>query len=346
MNQKKTDAAPPAADRWAIAFYALVATGIVVSALTELEKYLPALEQLCGGAGGGCATVRNSRFSSFMGVPLGYWGIASYIAWAGLFRLMRPAAGLFGAAVLGAEAYFAYLQFFVIRAICILCMTQFAVVVALNVLLFFIAYPAKRRAQWRLAAVPLVALAFLAFYLPMKADARQEAAKAESITSWGDPKSAYRLEVFTDYECGHCATFEPVMQKIMRNYPETYIIFRDFIIPSHTYSPMAVAYAGSVAYFQGRDMYLKTRFELFEKQDSLFETLKEKLPSMKKDKKMEDAVNGKIRLDRERAAALGVQGTPTLALVKNGEVVKIFGGFTPFEKIEPELDRFVGRPVR
>ncbi|MBI5178032.1 MAG: thioredoxin domain-containing protein [Nitrospinae bacterium] len=346
MNQQKTDAPRQTRDRGAIAFYILAAIGVVVCVLTELEKYLPAVEQLCGGAGGGCATVRESRFSSLFGIPLGYWGIAAYIAWAGLFRLARPWAGMFGAVLLGAELYFVYLQFYVIKAICILCMTQFAVVLILNLLLFAIAYPQKGRARWRLAAVPLMALAFLAFYLPLKAQARDEAASATSITSWGDPKSEYRIEIFTDYQCSHCKHYEPVVQKIMRDYPQTYIIFHDYIIPTNALSPMAVAYAGSVAYYQGREMYIKTRFELFEKQDDLFETLKEKLPSMKKDKVMEAAVNEKIRLDRERADALGIKGTPTTVLVKNGEAVKTIGGVYPYEKVKEEIDRFLGLPVR
>ena len=349
MNEKKVDTSGTrsmSGDRVAIAFHALAVAGIIVCILTELEKYVPAIEAICGGSGGGCSAVRASAYSSLFGVPLGYWGIASYLGWIFLYRASRQWAGIFGAALLGAEFYFVYLQFSVIRAICILCMAQFAVVLALNVLLFFTAYPAPQRSRWRLAAVGLAVLSFLAFYAPMKVQAQNAAAKAESITSWGDPKSEYHIEIFTDYQCSHCKAYEAVVEKIIQDYPEIYIIFRDHIIPSNALSPMAVAYANSVAYYQGREMYLKTRFELFDKQADMFNVLKEKLPSMKQDKVEEAAVNEKVRLDRERADNVGVKGTPTTILVKNGEVVKFISGFVPYDKIKPDLDSFTGHQKR
>jgi hypothetical protein len=53
-----------------------------------------------------------------------------------------------------------------------------------------------------------------------------------------------------------------------------------------------------------------------------------------------------VRIDRERADAVGVKGTPTTVLIHNGKVEKILAGYLPYEKVKPELDRFSGRPVR
>jgi uncharacterized membrane protein len=330
-------------DKSALAFYALTIAGIIVCALTELEKLFPAIESICGGPNSGCSTVRHTSYSSLFGVSLGILGIGSYLFWIGVYRYSRLWAALYGGILLGAEIYFVYLQNSVIHAICILCMTQFTIVLLINILLFMTAYPARKGLAYRLAFIALAAVSFAAFYMPEMARAQKEIAGATSITSWGDPKSQYRLEIFTDYECGHCKTFEPTVEKIIKDYPEIYIIFRDFIIPGHKLSPLATAYAGSVAYYQGQEMYMKTRMELFEKQEHLFEVLKMRLPMMREDKVMEAAVDAKLKLDRDRADIVKVQGTPTSVLLKNGETIKVISGGVLYETIKPDLDKLVGR---
>jgi uncharacterized membrane protein len=330
-------------DKPALAFYSLLVAGVVVCALTELEKMLPSLEAMCGGPSGGCATVRKSTFSTLFGIPLGYLGIVAYIVWGTIYRFSRQWAALFGGILLGAEIYFVYLQFSVIHAICVLCMTQFTIVFLLNLLLFFTAYNRGKQTAWRLAFILLAVILFAAFYFPAKTEAKNAAATATSITSWGDPKSDLRMEIFTDYECGHCRTFEAVVERVIKEYPEIYIIFRDYIIQGHKLSPMAAAYAGSVAFYQGREAYLKTRFELFDKQDALFDLLKMRLPMMSNDKDMEAAVDAKIKADMARAADFNVQGTPTTALIKKGETWKVLSGAASYEIVKAELDKFVGR---
>lgn len=326
-----------------MAFYILSILGIIVCILTELEKVMPSIEAICGGPNSGCSTVRNSSYSSIFGIPLGILGIGSYIVWVGLHRYARLWASLYGGVLLGAEIYFVYLQNSVIHAICILCMTQFTIVLVINVLLFVTAYPARKGAAWRLAFIALASLSFAAFYMPEKARAQQEAAGANSITSHGNFKSPYHMEIFTDYECSHCKNFEPTVEKIIKDYPEIYILFRDFIIPGHKLSPMATAYADSVAYYQGQEEYLKIRMELFEKQEHLFDLLKMRLPMMREDKVMETAVDAKIKKDRDRAEEFKVQGTPTTALVKNGVTVKVLGGAVAYDVIKPDLDKLTGR---
>lgn len=328
------------------AFYALAVIGFAVCGLTELEKFVPAVQQMCGGAGSGCETVQASPYSSFLGVSLGIWGMLSYAAWAVVYWRDPSLAGLMGGALMGAELFFGWLQLYVIHAICILCMAQFTVVAVANLLLFFTAAPAEKRNRWRMGYVALALAVFAALYVPAKARADQAAAAVESITSWGNPQSKYRMEFFSDYQCPWCKTNEEIERKVMQSYPEIHIVFRDYLISSHAYSPMAVAYAGSVAYFQGKDMYLKTRTELFENQDKIFEYLKGKLPSMRQDKAMEEVVNAKLKADRARADALAINGTPAVALVKDGQVVKVLRGFTPWDKLKYDLDRLTDRPVR
>ncbi len=330
-----------------LAFYVLIAAGVIVCALTELEKHLPAVAAICGGPGSGCETVRASRYSSLFGVSLGYWGLASYMALAGLYWRNAAWAGLFAGVMAGAEFYFAYLQISVIQAICILCMIQFAIVMLLGVLLFATAFPPALRGRYRAAMLALAAATFAVFLVPLKVQAAGPImGRAESITSTGNPASPYRIEFFSDYQCHFCKQNELIERQIMKEYPEVFLIFRDYIIQSHPYSPMAVAYANSVAYYQGKDAYLKTRSEIFDNQEKILDYLKGKLPSMKQDKTMEEAVNGKLSNDLGRAGELQIQGTPSMALIKNGEVFRILRGYLPYDKLKPELDEFVGRKAK
>lgn len=91
----------------------------------------------------GCSIVAASPYSIFLGVPLASWGVLFYF---GLFVLsatmlmvkVRLLSHLFvlGTAIgFAFSAYFVYLQFFVIGAVCIYCMTS----AALSTLLFLFA---------------------------------------------------------------------------------------------------------------------------------------------------------------------------------------------------------------
>lgn len=329
------------------AFYALIAAGVIVCALTELEKYLPTVAAICGGPGSGCETVRSSRFSSLFGVSLGYWGLASYVALVALYWRNAAWAGLFAGIMAGAEFYFVYLQISVIQAICILCMIQFAIVMLLGVLLFVTAFAPARRWRYRAAMLGLAAVTCTVLLVPLKVQAAGPImGRAESFTVTGDPASPYRLEIFSDYQCHYCKENELIERQILKDYPEVFLIFHDYIIQSHPYSPMAVAYANSVAYHQGKEAYLKTRSEIFDNQEKILDYLKSKLPSMNQDKVMEDAVNAKLGNDLARAGELKITGTPSMALVKNGEVFRVLRGYLPYDKIKPELDEFVGRKAK
>ena len=323
-------------DKQTTLFYLLIGAGIVVCILTELEKISPMVRALCGGDSSGCVEVGNSPYSSLLGVPLGYWGILSYITWAVIYRYRREWAGLFGAIVLGAELFFVYIMIYVIQTVCNLCAAQFVVVALLNLLLFFTAYPEKRRNAFRAASLPLALVAFMALYLP--AQALKTNIEFESMTSWGNSASPVIVEIFSDYQCPYCEKFEPVVKEIMKQYPDVYILFRDFIIQGHPFSPMAVAYSGSVAYYQGRDKYLEERFRIFENQERIREYVEPKIKLVKNDPEMQKAVKAKVDRDMARAKSLGVNATPSMALLKNGKVIKIMRGAYPFEDVKKEID--------
>lgn len=316
-------------------FFTLIGAGIVVCVLTELEKISPTIRAICGGDTSGCVEVGNSPYSSFLGIPLGYWGILSYITWGLVYRYRRAWAGLYGAVILGTEIFLIHLMLNVLQTVCYLCTAQFIVVALLNLLLFITAYPERRRWQFRGAGVALTLAAFLAFYIP--ADASRQVT-VESMTSWGDPSSKVTLEIFSDYQCPYCQRFEAVVKEVMNKYPNVYILFRDFIISGHKYSPMAVAYSGSVAYYEGREKYLEERFRIFENQEQIRAYVGPRMSRVKDDPAMKEAVKKKVNQDMERARSLGVNATPTMAFLKDGKVEKIMRGAVPFEKVKEEID--------
>jgi uncharacterized membrane protein len=79
----------------------------------------------------GCNTVAASPYARILGVPLGYLGLAFYVAMLGLAlwlrlapvsRALRWVALLYTAAGLGASTYFFYVQRTYIHAFCIYCL--------------------------------------------------------------------------------------------------------------------------------------------------------------------------------------------------------------------------------
>lgn len=79
----------------------------------------------------GCNTVAASPYARLLGVPLGYLGLAFYVAMLGLAlwlrvvpvsRALRWVALLYTAAGLGASMYFFYVQRTYIHAFCIYCL--------------------------------------------------------------------------------------------------------------------------------------------------------------------------------------------------------------------------------
>ncbi len=330
------------------AFYLLIAVGVAVSVLTELEKVSPFVKQLCGGDTGGCAKVGASEYSSLLGVPLGYWGVLSYIVLLLLYRYRRNFSVIFVSVMMGAEIYFVYLQYAVIKSFCMLCMANFAVVAILTLLLFVTALTKEKQDSFRVVGAVVLLVTFFAFFIPLelKLQDRQSgetAKRVESITSFGDSSSPYRLEIFTDYMCSHCAHYEETVKRIIEQYPEIYIVFRDVIFDPKSLTPMAVAYTGSVAYYEGQKEYVKRRFETFENQKDIYNYLAPRFKLIPKDDEMRAAIKKKLDEDAEQAEKLGIHATPTTVIISNGKRQDMISGYIDFHKLKPKLEKLLGR---
>lgn len=89
----------------------------------------------------GCATVASSRYSRFIGIPVSLWGLIYYSAFSIIFFIKDKLKENFGLlfkffllAGIGFTVYLRYLEFFVIKAVCIWCWGSVVIVVLLLIL--------------------------------------------------------------------------------------------------------------------------------------------------------------------------------------------------------------------
>lgn len=114
-----------------LVYLVLAVVGIVVAGfLASFHVSAQSAEAFCTEAGG-CGTVSDSPYSSVLGVPIAFLGLASYVAIAVLaalslrgwqYREWVPLA-VFGIALSGTlySLYLTYLELYVIHAICPWC---------------------------------------------------------------------------------------------------------------------------------------------------------------------------------------------------------------------------------
>ncbi len=129
---------------------ALIVAGLGVSGYLLWGYTTPGAVLACGGSHG-CETVKNSPYSSILGVSLPVIGLASYLTllalllahrWPALIErgwLPYAALALFGIAFVGVlfSAYLTYLELFVIYAICRWCVASAVIMTAIFVLSIF-----------------------------------------------------------------------------------------------------------------------------------------------------------------------------------------------------------------
>ncbi|VAX24569.1 hypothetical protein MNBD_NITROSPINAE04-709 [hydrothermal vent metagenome] len=327
--------APAPVDFLTRAIYVSAAFGVVLTTTTELSHHYPIILQLCGGDLSGCADVASTPFAKIFGVSVAYWGLLSYVAFIAFMRY-KPALTLpLVSAMLGAEFYFLWVMAAIIHIYCMFCLIQFGVVIILFTLTF----------AWhmggtsfilpgRLWSAPIVSVVvFTALVTPVLISAKNgQLVTRQFVTYAGDPDSNIRVEVYSDYQCGFCKRLEPEIDKLMKNNPDIMLVFRDYVINSHKLSPVAVSYANGVAFTKGREEFLKTRREIFENQDHLYEYLEKHLGSIDFTDDLKSKVNGKVNADMKMAASLGIYSTPTMVIYRGDKMAQVIKGIVKYEK--------------
>jgi len=140
------------------------------------------------------------------------------------------------------------------------------------------------------------------------------------------PKDArVTLVVFSDFQCPYCSREFPVVEQLMKKYPnDLNVVYKHFPLRSHKFAVPA-AIAALAAAKQGK--YLELSREMYKNYRSLNETtLKEyaekvglDMEKFEQDRK-DKAFEKQIQADRQLARKVGVRGVPSLYI--NGIAVQ------------------------
>lgn len=115
---------------------ALAGFGLLLTAYLTVTKWFGEHAAYCG-AGSDCDVVQDSRWSTLLGLPLSFWGFLLYVALlAYLWRLRRRPSAWIRAVSLavfgfGLSVYLTVISVFVIQAVCVYCLTSFALISAI-----------------------------------------------------------------------------------------------------------------------------------------------------------------------------------------------------------------------
>jgi protein-disulfide isomerase len=147
---------------------------------------------------------------------------------------------------------------------------------------------------------------------------------AESVHVLGSPRAPVTLEEFGDFQCPPCgALSEPISQLEKEYRPQLRVIFRHFPLSNHVHAQQA-AVAAEAAGMQGRfwqmhDLLYREQSIWTKATDvrTLFNSyaglLGLNVEQFKKDMES-DKTKERVTSDQRKAAALGIQNTPTIFL--------------------------------
>jgi protein-disulfide isomerase/uncharacterized membrane protein len=268
----------------AVPVIGLGAIGVGVSAVIEnVHRRLGAdagYTSFCNvGAGINCDVVLASQYATLAGISVGLLAVAFYlgVVGSGLGAALSPSARrralfgrcAFGLAIFGLlySLYMAFIAFFVLNTVCLLCATLYLVSIGLLPAAWFLRGKteivgrrptADRAGRDRLVVVGsvIVAVAVLAVgtwetirggadFVDAETVARDDpefhrwyfsqpvvTLENESDRAVGAPDAGVTIVEFSDFECGHCAKFDETLEFALRAGPPLRVIFRHFPLDS------------------------------------------------------------------------------------------------------------------
>lgn len=187
-----------------------------------------------------------------------------------------------------------------------------------------------------LAAVVIIGGGILAYNaaLPQNipaADPNLLVKKDSHSTEQGTRNYTITIVEFGDYQCPACGYVEPMIEKLLAEYPQAKLVFRNFPLPGHQ-NAMIAAEAAEAAGAQGKFWEMHNAIYLNQEIWSKMETPMDAFVEMAKklnldlEKFKQDVQNHahveRINKDRDDGVALGVNSTPTFYI--NGR--KYLGG--------------------
>jgi len=174
--------------------------------------------------------------------------------------------------------------------------------------------------------------------------------------SQGGASKALELVEFSDFECPHCKEAQPIIAKLLADYPSAHFVYQDFpLVQIHTEALKASTHGYCVAKAGGNDAFFKFSDALFASQAGLTPatsdaTLKDaetkagqdpaKIAACTETAAAKDAIKASLALGEQ----VGVNSTPTLFV--NGRGLPIVGiPYAMLQKIIEYQAQLDGVPV-
>src|ERR1700744_1513956 len=164
--------------------------------------------------------------------------------------------------------------------------------------------------------------------------------------SKGGASKAMELVEFSDFECPHCKDAQPIVAKLLADYPSAHFVYQDFpLIQIHTEALKASTHGYCVAKAGGNDAFFKFSDTLFATQAGLTPTTSDDTLKDAETKAGQDPAKiaacaatpaAKEAIDASRALGerVGVNQTPTIFV--NGRALPLTG--IPYETLQKIIE--------
>jgi protein-disulfide isomerase len=164
--------------------------------------------------------------------------------------------------------------------------------------------------------------------------------------SKGGASKAMELVEFSDFECPHCKDAQPIVAKLLADYPSAHFVYQDFpLIQIHTEALKASTHGYCVAKAGGNDAFFKFSDVLFANQAGLTPTTSDDTLKDAETKAGQDPAKiaacaatpaAKEAIDASRALGerVGVNQTPTIFV--NGRALPLTG--IPYETLQKIIE--------
>ena len=160
--------------------------------------------------------------------------------------------------------------------------------------------------------------------------------------SKGGASKAIELVEFSDFECPHCKDAQPIVAKLLADYPSAHFVYQDFPLSQiHTEALKASIHGYCVTKAGGNDAFFKFSDALFESQAGLTPATSDQTLKDAETKAGQDpakiaacaatpAAKQAIEASRALGDRVGVNQTPTLFV--NGRALPLTG--IPYEMLQ------------
>ncbi len=201
-------------------------------------------------------------------------------------------------------------------------------------------------------------LALMPSVLPAQtAAAKKTAAPAAALSNFkesGSPGAPLTIELYTDYECPACRElYLNVLPSVITDFVQTgkaRLIHRDFPLPQHQYSRVAVRYANAAGQIGKYDLVAHQLFQTQQEwsQSGNVDGTVAKVLTPAEMAKVRDAVKNDSKLDESVAKDTAQGGldrltqTPTMVIVSGGKRETLAGSL-PYPILKTYLEKKLGK---